>query len=191
MKAMNKKIKGIVAVIKTENIDTDQIIPAESLKTTSKQGLGKFLFANWRYYSHRSINKAFVLNKEPTKHAKILVAGDNFGCGSSREHAAWALRDFGFKAIISSTVADIFKNNAIKNGLLPIEVPAKELQELYRQNANTIEIDIESQLIKNQDFSIHFKLEAFTKYCFINGVDELDYLLNKVPQIIQYELQRN
>ncbi|MGX5202575.1 3-isopropylmalate dehydratase small subunit [Aliikangiella sp. IMCC44632] len=184
-------IKGIAAVIQFDNIDTDQIIPADSLKTTQKLGLGKYLFANWRYQSNGSNNNNFVLNLAETKAAKILISGDNFGCGSSREHAAWALTDFGIKVIISSRIADIFKNNAIKNGLLPIEVSNDELRQLFLLNGNELEINLERQLILSKNMKVEFNLAAFTKYCFLNRLDELDYLLDKTNLIDRYEQRKN
>ncbi|MGX5174676.1 3-isopropylmalate dehydratase small subunit [Aliikangiella sp. IMCC44653] len=191
MSSIQHCIKGIAAVIQFDNIDTDQIIPADSLKTTQKLGLGKYLFANWRYQSNGSKNKNFVLNLAETKAAKILITGDNFGCGSSREHAAWALTDFGIKVIISSRIADIFKNNAIKNGLLPIEVSNDELRQLFLLNGNELEINLERQLILSKNMKLEFKLAAFTKYCFLNRLDELDYLLDKTNLIDRYEQRKN
>lgn len=184
-------ISGVAAVIDKENIDTDQIIPAEHLKITNKSGLGKHLFANWRYLANHEENAAenvnFVLNQSPTRNAKILIAGDNFGCGSSREHAPWALLDFGIQVIISSSIADIFRNNSIKNGLLPIVVDQQTHEYLLKQNAQQIKVDIKNRQIEVNDQTFNFEIEAFTRYCFLQGIDQLQFLLNQQDLISQFE----
>lgn len=185
-----KQIRGIAAVIENENIDTDQIIPAEHLKITNKKGLGKYLFSNWRYLTNDKENSDFVLNQPPTRQAQILIAGDNFGCGSSREHAPWALLDFGIKVVISTSIADIFRNNAIKNGLLPIVIGEAEHEYLMQQNSSEIEVDIEQQLISVGEKNFAFEIEAFARYCFLNGMDQLDFLLSQEAQIKHYEQQQ-
>lgn len=186
-----RKLTGIAAVLPVENIDTDQIIPAEHLKITNKSGLGKFLFSNWRYDKNDNEEKSFVLNQPATRHSQILITGKNFGCGSSREHAPWSLIDFGIKVVISSSIADIFRNNSIKNGLLPIVIGATEHEYLLQQNAQEIEVDIEEQVIKVQRKIIPFKLEEFARYCFLNGMDQLDFLLSHDAAIQNYEVREN
>lgn len=189
-----KKVDGIAAVIEIENIDTDQIIPAEYLKITNKEGLGEHLFSNWRYTGKsekdRQPNPDFVLNQPETNNAKILIAGDNLGCGSSREHAPWALLDFGIQVVISSSIADIFKNNSVKNGLLPIVVDKEEHQYLLTQNASHISVDIEKQTISTGEQSFAFDIEPFARYCFLNGMDQLDFLLSKGQQITEFEAKQ-
>jgi len=185
-----EKLNTTVAVINIENIDTDQIIGSDHLKITDKEGLGKHLFADWRYLSNGEDNPEFVLNQEQTKFAKVIVAGDNFGCGSSREHAPWALLDFGVEVVISSSIADIFSNNATKNGLLPIKVSATEHLFLISKNAESIEIDLLNQQIKCDDKVIDFELEPFARYCLLNGIEQLDFLFNNESKITEYENSR-
>ena len=175
-----------------DNIDTDQIIPARFLKTTDKAGLGTNLFADWRYNQDGSLKSDFVLNQLQYKGAKILLAGDNFGCGSSREHAPWALVGFGFRAILSTSFADIFRNNALKNGLLPIEVQQKNHKELFELFSSDyraeLSIDLVSQTIRMPTGpSIHFSIDSFAKTCLLKGVDQLGYLLSFEKQITAYE----
>ncbi len=184
------KINSVVAVIDIENIDTDQIIGSDHLKITDKKGLGKHLFADWRYLKDGSDNPDFVLNQALTRAAEILVAGDNFACGSSREHAPWALLDHGFKVVISSSIADIFRNNAIKNGLLAIQVDPNTHQKLLACNGKSISVDLETQTIIAEDFQTSFELEAFARYCLLNGIDQLDFLLQHQSQIDAFEQQR-
>jgi len=186
-----RTLKATVAVIQTENIDTDQLIPADFLKITTKDGLGKHLFSNWRYLPNGDKNPDFVLNKEETKHAQILVAGDNLGCGSSREHAPWALLDYGFRVVISTSIADIFRNNSVKNGLLPIVVDHSFYNELIAYNGNEITIDLPRQTIKTDLTEYTFYIEPFVKYCLINGISQLDFLLNKEEEIRTYELEHS
>ncbi|WP_196137174.1 3-isopropylmalate dehydratase small subunit [Aliikangiella sp. G2MR2-5] len=186
-----KKVEGVAAVIDIENIDTDQIIPAEYLKITNKEGLGEHLFSNWRYSgnsnSGRSANPDFVLNKTETKNAEILITGENLGCGSSREHAPWALLDFGIKVVISSSIADIFRNNAVKNGLMPIVIDKAEHQFLLQQNAKVIAVDLVSQKILVDRKIINFEIEPFARYCFLNGMDQLDFLFSQETLISNFE----
>ncbi len=184
------KVTGTAAVLDISNIDTDQIIPAEHLKITNKKGLGQFLFSNWRYDSHGAEVKDFVLNKAETRDSSILIAGDNLGCGSSREHAPWALVDFGIKVVISTSIADIFKNNSVKNGLLPVIVSAEEHEFLSGLNGKSITVDIEQQCITAEDKTIAFTLEPFSRYCFLNGMDQLDFILSREEKIDTFEKQQ-
>ncbi len=182
-----KKLNTTIAVINIENIDTDQIIGSDHLKITDKSGLGKHLFSDWRYWANGENNPEFVLNQEKTCAAKVIVAGDNFGCGSSREHAPWALLDYGIEVVISSSIADIFSNNSIKNGLLPIKVSVIEHHFLLSKNAKNIEVDLVNQQIKCDKKMIKFKLEPFAKYCLLNGIEQLDFLFNHESKITDYE----
>jgi 3-isopropylmalate/(R)-2-methylmalate dehydratase small subunit len=162
------------------DIDTDQIIPARFLKATDKKGMGEALFADWRYSPDGSPKVDFVLNQNTFKGAQILLAGDNFGCGSSREHAPWALTGFGFRAVISTSFADIFRNNALKNGLLPIIVDAETHQMLFdlvEEVPNVaLTVDLASQTLSFSGGSVVFPIDAFSKTCLLNGVDELGYI---------------
>ncbi len=173
------------------NVDTDQIIPARFLKTTSKQGLGDHLFADWRYHPDGSPVAGFALNAKELQGAQILLAGDNFGCGSSREHAPWALVDFGFRAVISTSFADIFRNNALKNGLLPVQVDAathRELVDLIQEVPETqLTIDLASQTLTFPHGSVGFPIDPFNKACLLNGTDELGYILSFEKQIGEFE----
>jgi len=175
-----------------ENIDTDQIIPARFLKVTDKQGLGDNLFCDWRYLPDGSPNPDFILNQDQAQGVQILVAGDNFGCGSSREHAPWALMGYGFKVIISTGFADIFRNNSLKNGLLPVEVDEetqRQLQSLIEEEPNTtISIDLPNQALLLPDGrTVPFPIDAFSKHCIVNGLDQLGYLQSHLDQIEQFE----
>ena len=173
------------------DIDTDQIIPARFLKATDKKGMGEALFADWRYNPDRSPRPEFVLNQNSFKGAQILLAGDNFGCGSSREHALWALTGFGFRAVISTSFADIFRNNALKNGLLPIIVDAETHQMLFdlveEVPTITLTVDLASQTISFSGGSAVFPIDHFSKSCLLNGVDELGYIQGFEKQIAEYE----
>lgn len=175
-----------------ENIDTDQIIPARFLKATDKQGFGDNAFRDWRFDKEGNPNKDFVLN-DPKFSGSILVAGDNFGCGSSREHAAWALVGYGFKVIVSSFFADIFKGNALNNGLLPVQVSPpflKQLLDLIQAKPDTqITVDLENQTIfvADTDLKESFDIDPYKKTCMINGYDDIDYLLSKKKEIEQFE----
>jgi len=189
------QLTSVVAVINNDNIDTDQIIGSDHLKITNKEGLGKHLFADWRYKKDTTAsglvdNPDFVLNQSATKNAQVLIAGDNFGCGSSREHAPWALLDHGIRVVISSSIADIFSNNAVKNGLLPIQLSAEDHEFLLQQNGQVIEIDLQRQTINCQQRTIEFNIEAFARYCLLNGIEQLDFLFQHLQQIEQFEHAR-
>lgn len=175
-----------------ENVDTDQIIPARFLKATTREGFGENLFRDWRYQADGSINETFILNKADTE-GSILVAGKNFGCGSSREHAAWALYDYGFKVVISSFFADIFKNNALNNGLLPVQVSEGFLDALFKEiernkdtklTVNLIDQRIEITTTGHKE---HFDINPYKKHCLLNGFDDIDYLLSISDKIESYE----
>ena len=181
-----------VVVMPVENIDTDQIIPARFLKVTDKAGLGANLFSDWRYNEDGSPKPDFILNRSEHKGAQILIAGDNFGCGSSREHAPWALTGWGFHAVISTSFADIFRNNSLKNGLLPVIVPVevhRMLIEMYAADPNLdLMIDLPSQtLVLPDEEEVRFPIDSFSKTCLLNGVDELGYILGLEEHIQRYE----
>ena len=182
------QIRSRTVALPAANIDTDQIIPARFLTATSKAGFGKHLFADWRYDADGNPKTDFALNKPEAKGAAILVAGRNIGCGSSREHAPWALQDFGFAAVISTEFADIFRTNCLKNGLLPIVVDEKTHAWLL-ENANVeVFVDVASTTLTLPDgTAVTFPLEGFAKYCLLNGVDELGFLLSKNDAISAYE----
>lgn len=185
-------LKSRAVVLPVDNIDTDQIIPARFLKVTDKVGLGEKLFSDWRYLPDGSANPNFVLNGPESQGAAILVAGDNFGCGSSREHAPWALAGFGFRALISTSFADIFRNNALKNGLLPVVVGAdsyrKLIKKLESEPQTELTIDLPEQTLHVPgEAGIHFPIDGFSKTCLLNGVDELGYLLGLEDQISAFE----
>ncbi|HUA85291.1 MAG TPA: 3-isopropylmalate dehydratase small subunit [Bryobacteraceae bacterium] len=183
---MNFTTKTVVLAI--DNIDTDQIIPARFLKTISKSGLGDQLFYDWRYDANGAPKTAFILNRPEAKDAQVLVGGDNFGCGSSREHAPWALVQFGFRAVVSTSFADIFKQNSLKNGLLPIVVPAGVHAALVNSPGTTVHVDLAAQTLTLPDGrAIPFPIDAFSKYCLLEGVDELGYILQQEPAIAAYE----
>jgi 3-isopropylmalate/(R)-2-methylmalate dehydratase small subunit len=178
-------------VIPIENIDTDQIIPARFLKAISKDGMGDNLFRDWRYTPDGKPIADFVLNKPEAQGAQILVAGDNFGCGSSREHAPWALTQYGFKAVISTSFADIFKGNSLKNGLLPIVVPADVHKELLSSAGAVMEVDLASQSITLPgERKVEFPIDSFAKQCLLDGVDELGYMLQQEAAIASFEAKR-
>ncbi len=178
-----------VAVLPNINIDTDQIIASDFLKVTTKDGLGENLFAAWRYLENGDENPNFVLNKAETRDAKILVAGDNFGCGSSREHAPWSLVDFGLRVVLSTSIADIFRNNSLKNGFLPIIVSEEFHKELLELNAQEITIDLENQIVKTAKTEFKFDVDQFMKFCMVNGTNELDFILKKLPEIKAFEAE--
>ncbi|MBT8310932.1 MAG: 3-isopropylmalate dehydratase small subunit [Flavobacteriaceae bacterium] len=175
-----------------ENIDTDQIIPARFLKAIDKKGFGENLFRDWRYHEDGNINQDFVLNDSKFS-GGILVAGDNFGCGSSREHAAWAIKDYGFKVIISSFFADIFKGNALNNGLLPIQVKDSFLKDLIRHieadPTAELTIDLEAQSLHTPIGSVDFEIDPYKKLCLINGYDDIEFLLSKKEEIQAFEFK--
>lgn len=190
MKAL-QKINSRFVPLQMENIDTDQIIPARFLKATTKDGFGKNLFRDWRYINNdESMTKSdFALNQSQFT-GEILVAGKNFGCGSSREHAAWSLLDYGFNAVVSSFFADIFKNNALNNGVLPVTVSENFLQEIFQQdNESTLTINVEAQTITIDatGTSSHFEINPYKKTCLLNGYDDIDFLLSKKELISEFE----
>jgi len=189
-------LTSTIVPLPIENVDTDQIIPARFLKATSKEGFGDNLFRDWRYDKNNQPIESFVLNN-PTYKGKILVAGKNFGSGSSREHAAWAIAGYGFRVVVSSFFADIFKNNAMNNFVLPVVVSEPFLAEIFASlsvDANiTLTINLENQTITNNanGKSESFFINPYKKDCFVNGLDDIDYLLSKKQQIEQYEKARN
>jgi 3-isopropylmalate/(R)-2-methylmalate dehydratase small subunit len=184
-------LTSTIMPLPVENVDTDQIIPARYLKATDKAGMGDNLFADWRYNADGTPKADFVLNQELYKGAQILLAGDNFGCGSSREHAPWALTGYGFRAVISTSFADIFRNNALKNGLLPITVDLethKMLFDLVEEVPNiNVTIDLSEQKLSFPGGSIEFEIDDFSKSCLLNGVDELGYIQGFSQQISEFE----
>ncbi|HEY4213524.1 MAG TPA: 3-isopropylmalate dehydratase small subunit [Steroidobacteraceae bacterium] len=183
-----KTIRSRTVVLPNTNIDTDQIIPARFLTTTTREGLGQHLFNEWRYDASGAPLPEFALNRPEAAGCAILVAGRNIGCGSSREHAPWALLDYGFRAVVSTEVADIFRNNSLKNGLLPIVVDEATSQWLIANPGAEITIDLENATLTLPDGSqVSFPIESFARYCLMNGVDELGFLLDRVPQIEAYE----
>jgi len=181
-------LKSMPDLLPIENIDTDQIIPARFLKTTLREGFGKKLFYDWRYTNEGNENKSFVLNKKNVR-SRILVAGRNFGCGSSREHAAWAIYDYGFRAVVSSFFADIFKNNALNNGLLPVQVSQEFLIKIFESEGSELEIDlIEKKIMISATGAYEkFDINAYKQNCLINGLDDIDYLLSDIEAIEDYE----
>ena len=186
-----KNIKSTIVPLPFENIDTDQIIPARFLKATTRDGFGKNLFRDWRYHNNNEAQpkEDFILN-DPTYNGTILVAGKNFGCGSSREHAAWSILDYGFNVVVSSFFADIFKNNALNNGLLPVQVSEEFLQKLLAMGKDgQIIVDVESQTIQIEATgeSEKFDINDYKKTCLLNGYDDIDYLLNIKDEIIEFE----
>jgi 3-isopropylmalate/(R)-2-methylmalate dehydratase small subunit len=177
------------------NIDTDQIIPARFLKTISKEGLDKNLFCDWRYDAKGNPKPDFILNQPRAQGAEVLLAGDNFGCGSSREHAPWALTQFGFRAVISTSFADIFKGNSLKNGLVPVVVSPEVAGELFaavEKDPNaTVKIDLASQTLTTPDGrKVEFPVDSFSKHCLLEGVDELGYIMQRESEIAAYERNR-
>jgi 3-isopropylmalate/(R)-2-methylmalate dehydratase small subunit len=183
-----RRVRSRTLVIASSDIDTDQIIPARFLTTTDKEGLGKQLFADWRYQADGSPKREFVLNQPEARGAEILVTGRNFGCGSSREHAPWALLDYGFRAVISTEIADIFRGNSLKNGFLPIVVDEPTSQWLLHHPGAEIDIDLDSmQLTLPTGASIRFTIEPFARHCLLNGQDELGYLRSKLGDIERFE----
>lgn len=189
-----KKITSTIAPLNLENVDTDQIIPARFLKSTTREGFGDNLFRDWRFDADNNPKNDFILNK--VSGAKVLVAGKNFGCGSSREHAAWAVHDYGFKAVVSSFFADIFKNNALNNGVLPVQVSDDFLQVVFSQvkedAASEVEIDLEKQTITllSTGQAASFEINPYKKHCLLNGLDDIDFLISKKDAIEAFEAQR-
>jgi 3-isopropylmalate/(R)-2-methylmalate dehydratase small subunit len=183
-----KTLRSRTVVLPVSNIDTDQIIPARFLTTTTRSGLGAHLFADWRYGGDGAPTAEFVLNGPEAKGCAILVAGHNFGCGSSREHAPWALMDYGFRAVVSTQIADIFRGNALKNGLLPVIVDQATHGWLLEHPGADVAIDLESTtLTLPTGQAVRFPLEPFARYCLTNGVDELGFLLGREKEIGAYE----
>jgi 3-isopropylmalate/(R)-2-methylmalate dehydratase small subunit len=187
-----KKFTARIVALPINDIDTDQIIPARFLKTTDKNGLGTNCFSDWRYNADGSPKPEFVLNQPEYQGAEVLIAGNNFGCGSSREHAPWALMGAGFKAVISTDFADIFKNNALKNGLLPVIVDAETQQQLIslaQEDPSTqVTVDLETQTVKLPDGrAVSFAIDGFSRYCLLNGVDQLGFLLGLDEATAGYE----
>lgn len=185
-----------VVVMRMDNIDTDQVIPARFLKKTDKEGWGDLLFYDWRYEADGSPKADFVLNHDWAKSTKVLLGGDNFGCGSSREHAPWSLTQYGFRAILSTSFADIFKSNALKNSLLPIVVPSdvhKKLFETMEANPSAeVHVDLASQTLTLPDGSkVEFPVDSFSKQCMLDGVDELGFIQKHEAEIAAYEAQRH
>jgi 3-isopropylmalate/(R)-2-methylmalate dehydratase small subunit len=192
MRAPIRQIRSRMVLLPSDNIDTDQIIPARFLTTTSSQGLGVRLFADWRYDGLGRPRPDFVLNRPEAEGARVLLAGRNFGCGSSREHAVWALRDHGIDAVISSSFADIFRGNALKNGLVPVQVDASAHARLLAAPPQDVAIDVEQALLTLADGTkVPFPLEPFARYCLLNGVDELEFLLSRERDIAAHERARD
>jgi 3-isopropylmalate/(R)-2-methylmalate dehydratase small subunit len=181
MKAI-RRVMSKTVVLPVDNVDTDQIIPARFLTVTTKEGLGANLFADWRR------DPEFVLNREDAKGAEILVAGENFGCGSSREHAPWALAGFGFRAVVSRSIADIFKGNALKNGLVPVEVPEEIHRELLDHPGWVVTVDLERRVLVLPDGrEAGFPIDGFARHCLLHGIDPLDFLREQEGAIQAYE----
>ena len=190
-----KLLESSMVPIHVENVDTDQIIPARFLKATDRKGFGENLFRDWRFETDGTPKADFVLN-DPSFSGSILVAGNNFGCGSSREHAAWALADYGFKVVVSSFFADIFKGNALNNGILPIQVSTEELSQIFEliqtEKTSVAKIDLEAQhfSVPKANINIPFELNAYKKMCLLNGYDDIDYLLSQKEAIEAFEQNR-
>ncbi|MFA8435245.1 MAG: 3-isopropylmalate dehydratase small subunit [Marinifilaceae bacterium] len=188
------KLESSMVPLPVENVDTDQIIPARFLKATSREGFGENLFRDWRFTSDNQVIEDFVLNN-PKYKGSVLVAGKNFGSGSSREHAAWAIHDYGFKVVVSSFFADIFRNNALNNGVLPVQVSPTFLQKLFAaidKDANAkVVVDLEAQTISLNGESEAFEINPYKKDCLLNGFDDIDYLLSRKGEIEEYECKRD
>jgi len=184
-------ITSRTVVLPVENVDTDQIIPARFLKATSKVGLGTKLFADWRFAADGTPKPEFVLNQPAAVGAAVLVAGDNFGCGSSREHAPWALYDYGFRAVVSTSIADIFRSNSLKNGLLPIVVDAAAHAQLLAAPDAEVTVSVADQTLTLPDGTkVTFPIDPFARYCLLHGVDELEFLLTQADAIAAFETRR-
>lgn len=189
------KLTSTAIPLPIENVDTDQIIPARFLKATSRDGFGENLFRDWRYHKDGSMNPDFALN-DTRYSGSILIAGTNFGCGSSREHAAWAIHDYGIKVVVSSFFADIFKGNSLNNGLLPIQVTPEYLQELFtaveKDPATQIEVDLEAQTITivSSESKANFEINSYKKMCLLNGYDDIDFLISNKSEIEAFEKAR-
>jgi 3-isopropylmalate/(R)-2-methylmalate dehydratase small subunit len=191
---MREKVRKIVSrsvVLERDDVDTDQIIPARFLKVTAKEGLGKVLFADWRFDAEGRPRPDFVLNRPEAEGARVLVAGRNFGCGSSREHAPWALVDFGFQAVVAASFADIFQNNALKNGLLPVRVDDETHARLLASPGAVVTVDLEAQTVSAPGVpAVAFPTEPFARHCLLEGIDELEFLLGQEAGIQAYEAAR-
>jgi 3-isopropylmalate/(R)-2-methylmalate dehydratase small subunit len=184
-------IRSRTVVIAASNIDTDQIIPARFLTTTTREGLGRHLFTDWRYDAQGAPRPEFVLNRPEARGCAVLATGGNFGCGSSREHAPWALVDYGIRAVVSTEIADIFRTNALKNGLLPVVVDEATSAWLIAHPGAEVEIDLQATVLRLPTGTvIPFPIDAFARYCLLNGVDELGFLQGHEPQIAAYEARR-
>jgi len=181
-----ENLKSIITPLDKVNVDTDQIVPKQFLKLIQKTGFGKFLFYDWRYDDAGKPKSDFILNNPNYKNSKILITRDNFGCGSSREHAVWALKDYGFSVIIAPSFADIFYNNCFKNGILPIRLDSKIIDEFFKSNFEIV-IDLEKQTIKTPEKSILFEIEPYRKENLIEGFDDITITLQSVEKIIEYE----
>ena len=183
-----KKVKTMITPLDQVNVDTDQIVPKQFLKLVQKSGFGKFLFYDWRYDDQENLKSDFILNNEKYKNSKILVAGDNFGCGSSREHAVWALQDYGFSVIVAPSFADIFYSNCFKNGLLPIVLEEKIVEKLQRETG-MIEVDLENQIIKTSSEEIPFDIDLHKKQILLEGLDDIAQTLQYEKEISEFEKQ--
>ena len=181
-----KKIKTIITPLDQVNVDTDQIVPKQFLKLVQKSGFGKFLFYNWRYDSNENQNPDFILNDKKYENSKILVAGDNFGCGSSREHAVWALQDYGFSVIIAPSFADIFYSNCFKNGVLPITLDEKIVEKLKKE-LGEIEVDLENQILSTPSEKISFEIDSHKKKVLLEGLDDIALTLKYEDKISKFE----
>ena len=187
-----QQLRSRSVVLRQTNIDTDQIIPARFLSTTERSGLGKHAFNDWRWQADGSPNPAFPFNQPENAGRRILLAGTNFGCGSSREHAPWALTDLGLRAIVSSEIADIFRNNSLKNGLLPVVLAEADVQALMERPDDELTIDVAARELRTPDGRVHtFPLDAFAQTCLLEGVDEMGYLLARQADIEHYEETRH
>ena len=187
-----RTLRSRTLVLAQENIDTDQIIPARFLKTTERRGLGQSLFADWRYDEHGKPKPDSPFDGPTARGVSILIAGDNFGCGSSREHAAWALRDFGIRAVVSSSIADIFAANAVKNGIVPVVIDASAHRFLLRSPGADATLDLEAGVLAVEDWMrVPFRLDPFARYCLLHGIDELRFLLDQEEAIEAYEEDRS
>ena len=181
-----KKVISIITPLDKINVDTDQIVPKQFLKLVQKSGFGKFLFFNWRYDENENVKSDFVLNDSKYDNSKILVTGDNFGCGSSREHAVWALLDYGFSVVIATSFADIFFSNCFKNGLLPISLDQKIVEKL-QEETDEIQVDLETQIIKTSSEEIHFEMDSHKKKILLEGLDDIAQTFQYEDKISEFE----
>ena len=183
-----KKIKTIVTPLDQVNVDTDQIVPKQFLKLIQKSGFGKYLFFNWRYDENENQKEDFILNDKKYQNSKILVTGENFGCGSSREHAVWALQDYGFSVIIAPSFADIFYSNCFKNGILPIKLEEKNVEKLKHESGE-LEVDLENQILKTNSEQISFDIDSYKKKILLEGLDDISQTLQFEDKISEFEKQ--